>query len=84
MGTWDRRYQRHEVSGEGAEGAVFLMDTDSLRDSRRANTSLGTWRKMIWCTPDPLTDLLQPQTTDIYFLDPELPLPPSAVASESS
>ena len=31
-----------------------------------------------------LTDLPQPQTADMYFLDPDLPLPPPAVASESS
>lgn len=73
-----------EYLERGENSSCFLMDTEGLRDSKTANTSLGTRRKMIRCTPDPLTDLLQPQTADKYFLDPDLPLPPRAVASESS
>ena len=69
----------------GRRSSCFLMDTEGLRDSKRANTSLGTWRKMIRRTPGvDLTDLPQPQTADMYFLGPDLPLPLPAVASESS
>ena len=73
-----------EYLERGKNSSCFLMDTEGLRDSKTANTSLGTWRRMIRCTPDPLTDLLQHQTADKYFLDPDLPLPLPAVASESN
>lgn len=81
--SW-HKVQRQWAFVEREGGSPFLIYTEGLRDSKKANTLLGTRRKGDLIHKD-LRSLLigrhQPSVIGTSFLDPGLSLPPPACSS---